>query len=239
MVDGRRRSGRWLVARPAWPAPMTTVWVVGTGGSWGSGGRPGATRPASGTAGQPASTVDGDGHTVGQDVEHGGARPGLLDQSRQLRSEASPSQPRRTPGSAGSRCGRRRRARGCRCRSMSPSTVDSTDVRGCTPRAAAMLTRPAVRQAARAWRRNSTGVGPWSLPDEHGRVVGVEGERRLWVISCRRRRSRGSSLRLWVPLTQRLMARNWKSAISCWPLTTSRVANRVAVSTPLRAGWAR
>ena len=60
-------------------------------------------------------------------------------------------------------------------RSMSPVTVDRTSVR-VTLRAAAMLAMPAVRQAARAWSTNSTGVGPLSLPDEDGRVVGVEDE---------------------------------------------------------------
>ena len=46
---------------------------------------------------------------------------------------------------------------------MSPSTVDSTSVR-LTPRAAAMLAMPAVRQAASACSRYSTGVGPLSVP---------------------------------------------------------------------------
>src|SRR5918993_1183536 len=54
---------------------------------------------------------------------------------------------------------------------MSPSTVEVTSSR-LIPRAAAMLARPAVRQAAMACSRNSTGVGPVSLP-EHGRMVGV------------------------------------------------------------------
>ena len=63
-------------------------------------------------------------------------------------------------------------------RSMSPSTVDSTSVRF-TPRAAAMLAMPAVRQAASACSRNSTGVGRVVLADEDGRVVGVERERLL------------------------------------------------------------
>src|SRR6266536_2866529 len=42
--------------------------------------------------------------------------------------------------------------------------------------------------------------------------------------------------RLWVPLTQRLVARNWNLAMSVSPFTASSVANRVAVSTPLRTG---
>src|SRR5262245_6297151 len=40
--------------------------------------------------------------------------------------------------------------------------------------------------------------------------------------------------RLWVPLTHWLWARNWNLAASGACLTASRVANRVAVSTPLR-----
>src|SRR6266511_6458228 len=42
-------------------------------------------------------------------------------------------------------------------------------------------------------------------------------------------------LRLWVPLTHWLWARNWNLAASGACLTASRVAKRVAVSTPLRA----
>src|SRR6266566_8661082 len=48
-------------------------------------------------------------------------------------------------------------------------------------------------------------------------------------------------VRLWVPLTHWLWARNWNLAASGACLTASRVANRVAVSTPLRIGslaWA-
>src|SRR4051794_26530439 len=40
--------------------------------------------------------------------------------------------------------------------------------------------------------------------------------------------------RLWVPLTHSLWARNWKPAAWGACLTASRVANKVAVSTPLR-----
>src|SRR4029450_6977315 len=42
--------------------------------------------------------------------------------------------------------------------------------------------------------------------------------------------------RLWVPLIHWLWARNWKLAASGACLTASRVANKVAVSTPLRIG---
>ncbi len=48
-------------------------------------------------------------------------------------------------------------------RFMSPSIVDSTEF-SVTPRAAATLAIPAVRQVPSACSRNSTGVGPWSLP---------------------------------------------------------------------------
>ena len=41
-------------------------------------------------------------------------------------------------------------------------------------------------------------------------------------------------VRLWVPPTHWLRARNWNLAASGACLTASRVANRVAVSTPLR-----
>ena len=43
--------------------------------------------------------------------------------------------------------------------------------------------------------------------------------------------------RLWVPVTQVLVARNWNFAISFCCLTASRVANRVAVSTPLSGAF--
>src|SRR5690242_14617287 len=42
--------------------------------------------------------------------------------------------------------------------------------------------------------------------------------------------------RLWVPVSQVLLARNWNAAISFCFLTASRVANSAGVSTPLR-GW--
>ena len=48
-------------------------------------------------------------------------------------------------------------------RSMSPSTVEVTLVSS-TPRAAAMLAIPEVRQAASAGSSISAGVGAWSLP---------------------------------------------------------------------------
>src|SRR5215207_5232291 len=42
--------------------------------------------------------------------------------------------------------------------------------------------------------------------------------------------------RLWVPLSQVLLARNWNVARSGLALTTSSVAKRAWVSTPLRTG---
>src|SRR5215211_1938607 len=42
--------------------------------------------------------------------------------------------------------------------------------------------------------------------------------------------------RLWVPLTQRFVARNWNLAMSLLAFTAPRVAKRPAVSTPLRMG---
>jgi hypothetical protein len=48
-------------------------------------------------------------------------------------------------------------------RLMSPSIVDSTEL-NVTPRAAATFAIPAVRQEPSACSRNSTGVGPLSLP---------------------------------------------------------------------------
>ena len=58
----------------------------------------------------------------------------------------------------------------------------------------------------------------------------------LCSISCVAPKKPEKVERLWVPLTQVLLARNWNLAISCWPLTASRVANRVAVSTPFGGG---
>src|SRR4051794_16014426 len=80
---------RWLTASPAWPAPMTRVWVVDTGrGSLRYG--PAATRPAplpTGSRTDRGSTgvdLDGDGDAVGQHVEDGRPLPGLLDDGGEL-----------------------------------------------------------------------------------------------------------------------------------------------------------
>ena len=118
---------------------------------------------------------------------------------------------------------------------MSPSTVDSTDVR-LMPRAAAMLAMPAVRQAASACSRNSTGVGPLSVPTSTAGWSASKVNGCLWVISWVAPKKPWNVERLWVPLTHLLVARNWKSAISWFALTALMVAKRVAVSTPLRIG---
>src|SRR5215475_5428171 len=121
-------------------------------------------------------------------------------------------------------------------RSMSPSTVEETSVR-VTPRAAAMLAMPAVRQAARACSTYSTGVGPLSVPTSTGgwSASNVNGSR--WFISCLAPWKPWMVERLWVPLIQVLVARKRNFAMSGSPLTASIVANRVAVSTPLRTGF--
>ena len=122
-------------------------------------------------------------------------------------------------------------------RSMSPSTVEVTLV-SATPRAAAMLTMPAVRQAA---------MRVQQVLDRGRRVVGADqdlrGGRRRATVSClvlhllpgaveAGDTSTGCGCRC----TQVLLARNWNLAISFCPLTASRVANSVGTSTPL-SGW--
>ena len=119
---------------------------------------------------------------------------------------------------------------------MSPSTVEETSVK-VTPRAAAMLAMPAVRQAARACSTYSTGVGPLSVPTSTGgwSASNVNGSR--WFISCLAPWKPWMVERLWVPLIQVLVARKRNFAMSGSPFTASIVANRVAVSTPLRTGF--
>src|SRR5690242_20544083 len=121
-------------------------------------------------------------------------------------------------------------------RSISPSTVEETSVK-VMPRAAAMLAMPAVRQAARACSTYSTGVGPLSVPTSTGgwSASNVNGSR--WVISCLAPWKPWMAERLWVPLIQVLVARKRNFAMSGSPFTASSVANRVAVSTPLRTGF--
>src|SRR6266508_233322 len=118
-------------------------------------------------------------------------------------------------------------------RSMSPVTVERTSV-SLTLRAAAMLARPAVRQAASACSTNSTGVGPWSWPTRTAGWSASKTKVCSWVRSSPTPKKSLMVLRLWVPLIHWLWARNWKLAAWGACLTASRVANRVAVSTPLR-----
>src|SRR6266545_3268071 len=118
-------------------------------------------------------------------------------------------------------------------RSISPVTVECTSVSR-MPRAAAILARPAVRQAASACSTNSTGVGPLSWPTSTAGWSASKTKLRWWVRSSPTPKKSLMVPRLWVPLTHWLWARNWNLAASGACLTASRVANRVAVSTPLR-----
>ena len=99
-----------------------------------------------------------------------------------------------------------------------------------------MLARPAVRQAASACSTNSTGVGPLSRPTRTAGWSASKWKVRSCVRSSPTPKKPSMVLRLWVPLTHWLWARNWNLAASGAALTASRVANRVAVSTPLRIG---
>src|SRR5262245_34853206 len=116
---------------------------------------------------------------------------------------------------------------------MSPDTMELTSV-SLIPRAAAMLARPAVRQVARAWRTYSIGVGPLSWPTRMAGWSASKVKVRSWVRSSPTPKNPWMVLRLWVPVSHWLLARNWKAAASGAALTASRVAKRVAVSTPLR-----
>ena len=96
-----------------------------------------------------------------------------------------------------------------------------------------MLPIPAVMHAASAWSRNSTGVGPWSRADEHGRVIRVEAElARVLVLAARRRGTPRCGSGCGCPACQRLVARNWNSASSGCAFTAPMVAKSVGVSTP-------
>src|SRR5262245_7786182 len=86
-----------LMARPAWPAPMTRVSVVGTGISWGGRGAAGSRRrrvagrgAALGGTRSAGVDLDGHRHAVGHDVEHGRACAGLLDHLAQLLGVVAP-----------------------------------------------------------------------------------------------------------------------------------------------------
>ena len=100
------------------------------------------------------------------------------------------------------------------------------------------MTIPAVRQAAMACSRYSTGVGAWSEPTR------TSGWSDSTTVSCRCCISWPAPKkpeyvdRLWVPRTQVLLARNRNAAISFCARTASSVANRVGTSTPLICGLA-
>ena len=84
-------------------------------------------------------------------------------------------------------------------RSMSPVTVERTSV-SVTPRAAAMLARPAVRQAARACSTNSTGVGPLSRPTSTAGWSASKTNSRSCERSSPTPKKSEIVERLWVPL---------------------------------------
>ena len=116
---------------------------------------------------------------------------------------------------------------------MSPSTVEVTSVRlhaargGDVGHAGSQAGRQSVQQVLD---RGRAVVGA----DEHGRVVGVDIRLVACCISCFAPKKPSNVDWLCVPAIHRLLARNWNFAISGSPLTASRVANSVAVSTPLR-----
>src|SRR4051794_21855723 len=120
-------------------------------------------------------------------------------------------------------------------RSMSPVTVEVTALSR-TPRAAAMLTMPAVRHAARACSRNSTGIGALSAPVSTWGWSASSTVSLTWDRSCSAPWKSEMVDLLWVPVSQVWRARSRNSPSSGWPFTASRVASSVAVSTPLR-GW--
>ena len=145
-------------------APSESGWTTARSAVASMGGSGVALGPVAGDAGHrtvrrsAGVDLDRDRDAVGEDVEHRGAGPGLLDERPSFSAGASPFtskdtriawKPLRTSGSSPR----------MPLRSMSPSTVEVTSVSS-TPRAAAMLARPAVRQPASAWSRYSTGVGP-------------------------------------------------------------------------------
>ena len=101
-------------------------------------------------------------------------------------------------------------------RSMSPSTVEVTLVSS-TPRAAAMLAMPAVRQAAMRVQQVLDRGRRVVVADQHGGVVGVDHGLVLVLHLLHGAEEAGERRRLWVPLTQVLLARNWNLAISFCP----------------------
>src|SRR5690606_3772055 len=99
---------------------------------------------------------------------------------------------------------------------------------------AAMFAMPAVRHAASAWSRNSTGVGPQSAPTSTAGWSESYVKSYLW--RCSPPAPENGAILLWlcVPEIHLLTARNLNCASSgCWP-TAWIVASSVGVSTPLR-----
>ena len=124
-------------------------------------------------------------------------------------------------------------------RSMSPLTVERTSV-SVTLRAAAMLARPAVRHDGECVQHELDRRRAVVLADEHRRVVGVEDERSLvrpLFADAEEVGDRRAAVRAVDPRCGRGTGTGRPAGI-CF--TASRVANSVAVSTPLRlAGWFR
>src|SRR5262249_27241722 len=85
-----------------------------------------------------------------------------------------------------------------------------------------------------ACRTNSTGVGPLSRPTSTAGWSAPNSKVRWWVRSSPTPKKPWIVLRLCVPSSHSLAARNWNLAACGAALTAFRGANRVAVSTPLR-----
>ena len=119
---------------------------------------------------------------------------------------------------------------------MSPSTVDSNAVQRDAPRrgdvddAGGDAGGDRVEQELHR-RRAVAGA------DEHRGVVRVVDERLgaggVLLARAVEALDRGAAVHA---VTHSLRARNWNCAAAGWDCTTSRVANRVGTSTPLRAG---
>ena len=156
----------WLTARPAWPAPMTRRRtrrrVAGhsgaSGRSAGSDDPAGSPRDGSGArSGRRGwSTSIDDVGAVGQHVVDGRPPPGLLDQGGQLLGGGVALDDEADPDLPVAVADLRRTDRGCRAGRCRPRRWTTTRC-SVTPRAAAMLPSPEVRQAAMACSRNSTG----------------------------------------------------------------------------------
>jgi hypothetical protein len=111
---------------------------------------------------------------------------------------------------------------------MSPLTVERTSVSR-TFRAAAMLARPAVRHAASACSRNSTGVGPLSWPTSTAGWSTSKTKVRSWRAPPPTPKESAMVPRLWVPLTHWLWAQNWNLAASGAGLASTLLELRALV----------